>query len=79
MTIDTKFGIGDDVYAVYKEDDEVKVFKDEITEILITETQTIYYSSIVGWELKEDDLISTADRDKVIDRIDELLKRSEEL
>lgn len=79
MTIDTKFGIGDDVYAVYKEDDEVKVFKDEITEILITKTQTIYYCSIVGWELKEDDLISTADRDKVIDRIDELLKRSEEL
>ena len=55
MTIDTKFAIDEKVYIVYKENDEVKVFKDVIKEILITETQTIYYGSIVGWELKEDD------------------------
>ena len=78
MTIDTKFGIGDDVYVVYKEDDEVKVFKDEITEISITETQIIYFGSMIGFDLKEDDLISTADRDKVINKIDELLKSEEE-
>lgn len=77
MTIDTKFAIDEKVYIVYKENDEVKVFKDVIKEILITETQTIYYGSIVGWELKEDDLVSDADRDKVINKIDELIKKED--
>lgn len=77
MTIDTKFAIDEKVYIVYKENDEVKVFKDVIKEILITETQTIYYGLIVGWELKEDDLVSDADRDKVINKIDELIKKED--
>lgn len=74
MTINTKFGVGDEVYIIYKIDDEVRIFKDEIKEILIGEIKTIYYGSIVGFEIKEDELVLAEDRGKVIDKIDELLK-----
>lgn len=41
MTISTEFGIGDEVYIVYKENGEVKIFKDEIKEILIRKKSNI--------------------------------------
>ncbi len=77
MTINTKFGIGDKVYVIYEYDGDVIVSKDEIVEILISETQPIYYVSIIDDEIKEDNLVLDADRDKVIDKIDELLKKED--
>lgn len=74
MTINTKFGIGDEVYILYKENGEVKIFKDEILEILITDTQTLYYVSTSADEYDEKQFIPTNLREIVIDKIDELLK-----
>lgn len=74
MTINTKFGIGDEVYILYKENGEVKIFKDEILEILITDTQTLYYVSTSANEYDEKQFIPTDLRENVIDKIDELLK-----
>lgn len=74
MTINTKFGIGDEVYIIYKENGEVKIFKDEIMEILITDTQTLYYVSTSADEYDEKQFIPTNLREIVIDKIDELLK-----
>lgn len=74
MTINTKFGIGDEVYIIYKENGEVKIFKDEIVEILITDTQTLYYVSTSANEYNEKQFIPSDLRENVIDKIDELLK-----
>lgn len=74
MTINTKFGIGDDIYILCKENGEVKIFKDEIKEILITDTQTLYYVSTSADEYDEKQFIPTNLREIVIDKIDELLK-----
>ena len=74
MTINTKFGIGDEVYILYKENGEVIIFKDEILEILITDTQTLYYVSTSADEYDEKQFIPTNLREIVIDKIDELLK-----
>lgn len=74
MTINTKFGIGDEVYIIYKENGEVKIFKDEIMEILITDTQTLYYVSTSANEYNEKQFIPSDLRENVIDKIDELLK-----
>ena len=74
MTINTKFGIGDEVYIIYKENGEVKIFKDEIMEILITDTQTLYYVSTSSNEYNEKQFIPSDLRENVIDKIDELLK-----
>lgn len=78
MTINTKFGIGDEVYIVYKENDEVKIFKDEIEEIVIYEVETCYYVRNSCEQIREDELIHIENRDKVIDKIDELLEECEE-
>lgn len=77
MTINTKFGIGDKVYVIYEYDGDVIVSKDKIVEISIGETEVTYYVSIIDDEIKEDNLVLDADRDKVIDKIDKLLKKED--
>ncbi len=74
MTINTKFGIGDEVYILYKENGEVKIFKDKIMEILITGTRTLYYVSTSADEYNEKQFIPAILRENVIDEIDKLLK-----
>lgn len=77
MTINTKFGISDKVYVIYEYDGDVIVSKDKIVEISIGETEVTYYVSIIDDEIKEDNLVLDADRDKVIDKIDKLLKKAD--
>ena len=74
MTINTKFGIGDEVYILYKENGEVKIFKDEIKEILITKNQTLYYVSTSCDEYDGTQFIPMISRENVINKIDELLE-----
>ena len=74
MTISTEFGIGEEVYIVYKENGEVKIFKDEIKEILITKNQTLYYVSTSCDEYDGTQFIPMISRENVINKIDELLE-----
>ena len=74
MTISTKFGIGEEVYIVYKENGEVKIFKDEIKEILIRKNQILYYVSTSCDEYNSVQLIRKSLRENVMDKIDKLLE-----
>lgn len=76
MNIKTKFEIGQIVYAVFREENEiwVKVFDDVVTEIVISEDGITYYLEKMCEEFKEEDLVPIHNSEALTDRIDYLLK-----
>lgn len=80
MNIKTKFEIGQIVYVVFREDNEVwvKVFDDAIQEIVIGEDGVTYYLTKICEEFKEEDLIPINNSEALTDRIDYLLKGSDQ-
>lgn len=76
----TKFGIGDKVYVIFKEPNElwVNVFIDEIDEIAIKKDKVIYYPSKMIEEFTEDSLLPVGcDANELVNKINELLKESD--
>lgn len=78
MTINTKYGIGDKVYAVFKETDksEIEVCVGTVREILIKEQTIEYYIDTVYEAFEEVDLIPINDKLGLTKRIDELSKEA---
>lgn len=75
MIINTRFSIGEEVYAIYKEDDEVKVIKDKISEIAVTKEEKVYYLEKHNCEeWKEEELVKTYMTSYLVSKIEELLK-----
>lgn len=81
MNITTKFGIGDEVYVLFKEPNSlwVSVFTDEIMELAITKKGVVYYPSKIIDEFTEDLLLPIGcNTNELVDKINELLKEDEE-
>lgn len=76
MNIKTKYEIGQKVYAVFKEKNEiwVKVFDDVILQIVIDEDGITYYLEKMCEEFKEEDIIPITNSEALVERIDYLLK-----
>lgn len=81
MNITTKFGIGDEVYVLFREDGEpwVKVFTDVIDEIVLKKNETIYYVNSFCEEFHTHELLPrSCNTNELVDKINELLKEDEE-
>lgn len=78
MTINTKYGIGDKVYVVFKETDksEIEVCVGTVQEILIKERTIEYYIDTVYEAFEEEKLIPINDKEGLAQRIDELSKEA---
>ena len=79
MNIKTKFKIGEEVYIIFKEKNNqiLRLFKDEVTEIVINEDDILYYGDVLCEEFKEEQLISINDKELLIKKIDELIKNGD--
>lgn len=79
MNIKTKFKIGEGVYIIFKEKNNqiLRLFKDEVTEIVINEDDILYYGDVLCEEFKEEQLISINDKELLIKKIDELIKNGD--
>lgn len=80
MTINTKYGIGDKVYVVFKETDksEIEVCVATVQEILIRENTIRYYIDTLYEEFKEEELIPINDKEGLAKKIDELSKENKD-
>ena len=59
MVYSSIFKIGEEVYFIFKENDEVIVRKDKIKEIYITENEVLYVlENYYGGRAREDELIA---------------------
>lgn len=77
--LDLKFGIGEEVYVVFKERTTVEVLKGKIEEISYSlKCGLHYYLDIEFDEFKEDEIIAVNDKEGLIKKIDELLESDEE-
>lgn len=80
MVISTKFNIGEEVYAIYKDGDEIKLFKDKVTEILVSKEKQIYYLEKHDCEeWQENELVKTYSTTNLINRIEELTREENEI
>ena len=80
MVISTKFNIGEEVYAIYKENNEIHLFKDKVKEILVSKEKQIYYLEKHNCdEWQEDELIKTYSATNLINRIEELTREENEI
>lgn len=78
MIINTKFKIGEEVYIIYKEKNNVIINKDIIKEIAINEKEDIfYYTNNYCDEIKECELVETYATSKLVSKIEELLKEKD--
>ena len=78
MEIKTKYDIGDKVYCIWIEPDNiVRVVDDVINSIYINEDKEVLYytEKIVAEEWKEAELIPITDHEGLIESIDYLLER----
>ena len=76
MKLDIKYKLGEEVYAVSKEDDGlVSVLKSEIEEFSMSKIHGLhYYIKDIVAEFKEEELIPVERKDLLVERIDKLLE-----
>lgn len=76
MEIKTKYSIGEKVYWVRKDDDEVYIKYVTIRSIEVSGTMNIYYGvKEEHGSISEENLISLSNQNKLIDVIKQTLKR----
>lgn len=75
MNLELKYKFNDEVYVVFKEDDGmVRVFKDKVKEISMSEEYGLNYYVDRYDEFKEEELIPVDRPDLLVERIDMLLE-----
>ncbi len=76
MKIETKYSIGEKVYIVFKEDTDsfVKIFKDNIQEIVVQKNKILYYAESFCEEFEEDEIVPYSRKDLLVTKINELLE-----
>ena len=72
MNIKTKFELGEKVYCVYKEDNIIKLFVDEVAEIVVSNDGIVYYGEIMCEEFKENEVVAYNDKEGLLNKIEEL-------
>ena len=76
MNINTKFKLGQEVYIIFKEDNEpyVKIMEDIVKEIVISDTGVAYYCDKLCEEFFDYEMVNKKDINGLIPKIKELLK-----
>jgi len=75
MKIETKYNLGDHVYVIYENRGEVCIYDDYIQEIAVNKDRTVYYYlDKCGNDIPENELIPYSEKDKLINKIDTILK-----
>lgn len=90
MKIETKYNIGDKVWIVYEGDFynsytgkmqnscEVSIYTDTIMEVTFYENGLVYNFENYPDELKEDEIILYDEKDKLLQKIEELMNKINE-
>ena len=79
MQIKSKYEIGQRIWVVYENQGEVSVYDDYIDEICVNNEKQIYYilkNACIDRE--EKDIILYEDTNRLVEKIKEILKESEE-
>ena len=74
MKIETKYEIGDKIWIVYKEKQSVGIYYDFIYEIAVNKDNNIIYYTKYTEELEENEIILYHEKDKLLQKIEDLLK-----
>lgn len=78
MLINTRFSIGEEVYAIYKNGDEINLFKDKISEILVSKEKQIYYLEKHDYEeWQENELVRIYMTSDLVSKIEKLFKEED--
>ena len=72
MNIKTEFQIGQKVYIIFKENNLVKLFADEVVEINIRSNGVYYYGKVMCEDFKEDELVDINAKEVLIEKIEKL-------
>lgn len=72
MNMKTEFQIGQKVYIIFKENNLVKLFADEVVEINIRSNGVYYYGKVMCEDFKEDELVDINAKEVLIEKIEKL-------
>lgn len=74
MIIQSKYTLDDEVYIIYKEDEEpfIRILKDKIKEIALSHNGILYYTEDFFDEVKEEEIVPVNRPDLLADRVKEL-------
>ncbi len=78
MNIKTKFEIGQKIWIVYKNKGEVHMYCEPIEYIDIDKNGLIYCTENSYDEVKEEDVILEDDKDKLFNKVKQLMKEIDE-
>lgn len=78
MTINFKFKFNDEVYVVLKTPEgDILIYKDIITDVSANEVANEYFTKKCNDGIKEEELVLYANKEELINKIDELLSYNE--
>ena len=72
MNIKTKFELGEKVFIIYKEDGMIKMYTDEVDQIVVSNDGIGYYGTVICEEFKENELVAYNDKEALLYKIEEL-------
>lgn len=78
MEIKTKYEIGQKIWIVYKNKGEVCMYCEAILDIVIDANGLVYSTEHSFDEVKEEDIILEDDKDKLFEKIKQLMKEINE-
>ena len=78
MTIKTKYEIGQHIWIVYEHRNEVHVYDDYISNIVIDDDGIMYSSKETYEEYKEEEIILYEETEKLIEKIKKLMQEIRE-
>lgn len=75
MKIETKYDIGQHIWVVYEYQEEICIYDDYITEVIMPKDGTVkYMSEKCDDTFKEEEIILYEDANKLVESIKEMLK-----
>ena len=78
MIINFKFKFNDEVYVVLKTPEgDILIYKDIITDVSANEVANEYFTKKCNDGIKEEELVLYANKEELINKIDELLSYNE--
>lgn len=78
MNINTKYNLGQKIWIVYKNKGEVCMYCEAILDIVVDKNGLVYGTEHSFDEIKEEDIITENDKDKLFERIKQLMKEIDE-